>query len=154
MNERQKSLRSSLCQEDVRNNDYSVNDLNSQLPSTVGSRSLRQRQEKNYFDGRRGSTSSNNATSSQTISQNLSFTNIQNNIDSHMNSQRLRNSQSNSVNDQWNTLDDMQDLKSSVHSYFGTANRIATGEKFSFAGKRITDSGKLQYLIEWEGHGS
>lgn len=127
--------------------------MNPQLPNSVGSRCLRQRQEKNYFDGRHGSTSSN-ATSSQTISQNLSFTNIQNKIDSHITSQRLRNPQSNSVSDQWNTLDDMKDLKSSVHSYFGTANRIETGEKFSFAGKRITDSGKLQYLIEWEGHGS
>lgn len=45
----------------------------------------------------------------------------------------------------------MDDLKSSVNMYFGAANRIASGEKFGVKAKRISKSGQLQYLIEWEG---
>lgn len=48
----------------------------------------------------------------------------------------------------------LSELKSSVHSYFGAANRIKSGEKFSVSGKRIGENGKAQYLIEWESHGS
>ncbi|XP_008545132.1 PHD finger protein 19 [Microplitis demolitor] len=45
----------------------------------------------------------------------------------------------------------MDDLKSSVNMYFGAANRIASGEKFGVKAKRLSKSGQLQYLIEWEG---
>ncbi|CAH1119083.1 unnamed protein product [Phaedon cochleariae] len=46
---------------------------------------------------------------------------------------------------------DIDDLKSSVNIYFGAANRIATGERFVVKAKRIGPTGKMDYLIEWEG---
>ncbi|KAJ8917154.1 hypothetical protein NQ315_012646 [Exocentrus adspersus] len=46
---------------------------------------------------------------------------------------------------------DMDDLKSSVNIYFGAANRIAAGERFCVKAKRIGPTGKMEYLIEWEG---
>lgn len=45
----------------------------------------------------------------------------------------------------------MDDLKSSVHSYFGAATRIQDGERFVVRAKRYGPSGKLEYLMEWEG---
>lgn len=45
----------------------------------------------------------------------------------------------------------MEDLKTSVNIYFGAANRIATGEIFYVKAKRIAPTGKIDYLIEWEG---
>lgn len=45
----------------------------------------------------------------------------------------------------------IDDLKSSVNSYFGAANRIAAGERFTMKAKRIGVSGKVECLIEWEG---
>lgn len=46
---------------------------------------------------------------------------------------------------------DMDDLKSSVNIYFGAANRIAAGERFIVKAKRVLPTGKLQYLMEWQG---
>lgn len=46
---------------------------------------------------------------------------------------------------------DMDELKTSVNMYFGAANRIAGGERFAVAAKRIGPNGKMEYLIEWEG---
>lgn len=43
----------------------------------------------------------------------------------------------------------LDDLKTSVNTYFGAANRIASGEKFRVKAKRITSQGRTQYLIEW-----
>lgn len=43
----------------------------------------------------------------------------------------------------------LDDLKTSVNIYFGAANRIAAGEKFTIRAKRITPQGRTQYLIEW-----
>lgn len=48
----------------------------------------------------------------------------------------------------------IDDLKSSVNSYFGAANRIAAGERFSIKAKRIGVTGKVECLIEWEGTSS
>lgn len=45
----------------------------------------------------------------------------------------------------------IDDLKSSVNSYFGAANRIAAGERFAMKAKRIGVTGKAECLIEWEG---
>lgn len=46
---------------------------------------------------------------------------------------------------------DMNNLKNSVNMYFGAANRIAAGERFALKAQRIGPSGKLEFLIEWEG---
>lgn len=48
----------------------------------------------------------------------------------------------------------IDDLKNSVNSYFGAANRIAAGERFSIKAKRIGCAGKVECLIEWEGTSS
>ncbi|XP_044756485.1 PHD finger protein 19 isoform X2 [Coccinella septempunctata] len=48
----------------------------------------------------------------------------------------------------------MDELKSSVNIYFGAANRIAAGERFTIKAKRYGPTGKLEYLIEWDGPSS
>lgn len=44
----------------------------------------------------------------------------------------------------------MDDLKSSVSSYFGAATRIAAGERYTVRARRIGPTGNVQYLIEWD----
>lgn len=48
----------------------------------------------------------------------------------------------------------MDELKSSVNIYFGAANRIAAGERFTVKAKRFGPTGKFEYLIEWDGPSS
>lgn len=48
----------------------------------------------------------------------------------------------------------IDDLKSSLNSYFGAATRIAAGERFSIKAKRVGVNGKVECLIEWEGTSS
>ena len=43
----------------------------------------------------------------------------------------------------------LQKLESTVSGYFGGANRIAEGEKFTVLAKRLTSDGRLEYLIDW-----
>lgn len=42
----------------------------------------------------------------------------------------------------------------SVMAYFAAINRIRNGEGFRLLGRRVTPSGKVQYLIEWNGNGN
>lgn len=45
-----------------------------------------------------------------------------------------------------------EDLESSVKYFFGTASRIANGEKYEIRAKRITFDGRLQCIIEWKSY--
>lgn len=42
------------------------------------------------------------------------------------------------------------DLKCSLNSYFGATNRIAKGEKFNVAARRLNLDGDIQHLIQWD----
>ncbi|XP_033095442.1 metal-response element-binding transcription factor 2-like [Anneissia japonica] len=58
------------------------------------------------------------------------------------------------VNSKINGLSETQlslsDLKQSIKSYFGVESRIASGEQYTIHGKRTTEDGQVQYLIEWD----
>lgn len=43
----------------------------------------------------------------------------------------------------------LTELQSSLTVYFGAANRIANGERFSIQGRRVGVDGRNQFLIEW-----
>lgn len=49
-----------------------------------------------------------------------------------------------------NTIDSSADLKTLVHSYFGTSNRIANGEEYTIICKRINSDGSEEFLIRWD----
>lgn len=44
----------------------------------------------------------------------------------------------------------LTELQSSLTMYFGAANRIANGERFSIRGRRVGMDGRNQFLIEWD----
>ncbi|XP_071947165.1 metal-response element-binding transcription factor 2-like [Antedon mediterranea] len=54
------------------------------------------------------------------------------------------------VNGFTETTQSMSDLKKSIQSYFGVESRMASGEQYTVHGKRTTDDGQVEYLIEWD----
>ena len=42
------------------------------------------------------------------------------------------------------------DLRTTVGNYFGAAERLDSGEQFHVQGRRITEDGRVQYLIQWQ----
>lgn len=100
-------------------------------------RRLRQRQERNYNEnGRRASFA---APSTSTPGSSLPGSPIKNGTAANGGD----NGPSSSVVG--------TDLQSSLNLYFGAAHRILSGERFVIKGRRVSVSGKVQYLIEWEG---
>lgn len=105
--------------------------------------------------------------SQRSLRSSLSNSNVSNCVDYALNGRRLRQRQDKTSMDKEKTSSNpptpkpspvkndgdmsMDDLKSSVNSYFGAATRIAAGERFSVKAKRIGPTGRTQYLIEWEG---
>ena len=41
-------------------------------------------------------------------------------------------------------------LRTTVGNYFGAAERLNSGERFHVQGRRITEDGRVQYLIQWQ----
>lgn len=96
-------------------------------------RRLRQRSEKNYAENpRRSSVSSSTPLNQHNIAQNVSNFNLPG-------SSPMKTDLS------------FTELQSSLFMYFGAANRISSGEKFSVRGRRQCSDGRYQYLVEWEG---
>lgn len=98
-----------------------------------------------------------------------SSTQISNCVDYALNGRRLRQRQDKSVEKEKISSNpptpkpspvkqesdvSIDDLKSSLNSYFGAATRIAAGERFSIKAKRVGVNGKVECLIEWEGAAS
>ena len=45
----------------------------------------------------------------------------------------------------------LNQLRSSVSSYFGAADRLKSGERFQVLARRVSADSRVQYLIQWEG---
>ncbi|XP_055371554.1 polycomb protein Pcl [Condylostylus longicornis] len=111
-------------------------------------RSLRKRDDKNYAENRRNSSSSAN---SAALTYNSSMNAANNNYNSNNTCNIISGESSRNNSFEQSTEDELSDLQSSVNMYFGAVERIRNGEKFIVRGKRTLTNGKIQYLMEWEG---
>lgn len=107
-------------------------------------RRLRQRQERNYAESSRRTSAPSSLTPALAVSGILpgspGKTGVATLPGSSSSSSSSNSGAANST-----------DLQSSLNLYFGAAHRILSGEKFVITGKRVSLSGRVQYLIEWEG---
>ncbi|XP_053682718.1 polycomb protein Pcl [Sabethes cyaneus] len=110
-----------------------------QKKSPIHGRRLRQRQERNYAESSRRTSAPSSVQVSGSLTTSLPGSPVKNGSGS------ASNGATSPTNNGGN------DLQSSLNLYFGAAHRILSGEKFVIKGKRVSLSGKMQYLIEWEG---
>ncbi|XP_055525487.1 polycomb protein Pcl [Wyeomyia smithii] len=109
-----------------------------QKKSPIHGRRLRQRQERNYAESSRRTSAPSAVQVSGSLTTSLPDSPVKNGSGSVSNGATT-------------PTNNGTDLQSSLNLYFGAAHRILSGEKFVIKGKRVSLSGKVQYLIEWEG---